>query len=357
MFNIKSWFSPSVIQHTELETLLASYRNSIFPLGIEKAWIVKIDKQDEIMVVNLTLPFAAESEKPKIEAYLSHKLNNVVTVNINVELPNQTKFKGIKHIVLVASGKGGVGKSTTTVNLAYALKQEGGTVGVLDADIYGPSIPSLLGLIDAKPSAQDEKTLMTINKAGLKTQSIGYLVPSSEATVWRGPMASQALTQLLNETQWGELDYLVVDMPPGTGDIQLTMSQKVPASGAIIVTTPQDLALADAEKGIAMFNKVNMPILGLVENMSYFICGQCGAQSDVFGTEGGTKLAMRHGVPLLAEIPLHTAIRIQGEQGSDSLSNVPNIDKTYRELAKQVASELFYQQTTAQTVEILMTDD
>lgn len=357
MFNIKTWFTGKNTEAAAVKEALASYKTTEFPLGIDATWIKNIERDKEQTSIALEFPFAAKQEQQALHDYLSKTLNCPVKVQIAVKLPNAPKFKAIQHIILVASGKGGVGKSTTAINLAYALSNEGAKVGVLDADIYGPSIPSLLGLQGAKPQAQDEKTLLPMEKSGLLAQSIGFLVSPEDATVWRGPMASQALTQLLNETAWGSLDYLIVDMPPGTGDIQLTMSQKVPASGAVIVTTPQDLALADAQKGIAMFNKVNMPILGLIENMSFFVCGQCGTSANVFGKDGGKSLAMRHGVPLLAEIPLHISIREQGEQGERNLANVPDIGVKYQEAARHIASALYYQTMATSQVEILITDD
>lgn len=357
MFNIKTWFMSKNTEATAVKQALASYKTTVFPFGIDANWIKNIEQSKTQLSLSLELPFAARQVQGALVEYLSRSLKCTLEVEITTKLPDNPKFKAIQHIVLVASGKGGVGKSTTAINLAYALSAEGAKVGVLDADIYGPSIPNLLGLQGVKPEAQDEKTLLPIEKSGLLAQSIGFLVSPDEATVWRGPMASQALTQLLNETAWGRLDYLIVDMPPGTGDIQLTMSQKVPASGAVIVTTPQDLALADAQKGIAMFNKVNMPILGLIENMSFFVCGHCGTEANIFGKEGGKSLAMRHGVPLLAEIPLNMSVREQGEQGKVSLANAPEIGIKYQEAARHIASALFYQTMATSQVEILMTDD
>ncbi|WP_462152506.1 iron-sulfur cluster carrier protein ApbC [Pseudoalteromonas xiamenensis] len=357
MFNIKKWFSSDDSTTSEIYAALSEFKSAECPLGIPKEWVTNVSAKSDSVEIKLTLPFAAKSLSETLSSFLSSTLAKSTSVATVVHLPDAPKFKQIQHIVLVASGKGGVGKSTTAINLAYALKQEGAKVGVLDGDIYGPSIPKLLGLEDAKPVASDDKTLLPLQKHGVVAQSIGFLVPASEATVWRGPMASQALNQLLNETAWGELDYLIVDMPPGTGDIQLTMSQKVPASGAVIVTTPQDLALADAQKGIAMFSKVNMPILGLIENMSYFICGHCGQESDVFGRNGGKQLAMRHGVPLIAEIPLHTAIREQGEKAQEALAEVPDIELNYRTCARILASTLYYQNLASNQVEILITDD
>lgn len=243
-----------------------------------------------------------------------------LTLSFNAKRINQSETaKSIKQIVLVASGKGGVGKSTTAANLALALAHGGASVGLLDADIYGPSVPSMFGANDLKASSQDGKLLAPVVLHGIETMSIGFLVPKEDATVWRGPMASRALGQLLNETDWGELDYLVVDMPPGTGDIQLTMSGQVPVSGAVVVTTPQNLALNDAQKGISMFNKVDVPVLGVIENMSYHQCSACGHHDPVFGTGGGESLAGENKVPLLGKLPLIAQIANDIEVGKPTL--------------------------------------
>ena len=347
-----------------LQKSLEDYRSDVFSIGLldcSSILELELEKQDFVITaikLTLELNFPASGEKAHIEDYLSDKLSLKVVLSLTCKLKEAAKIHQIKHVVLVASGKGGVGKSTTAVNLAASLKCEGAKVGILDADIYGPSIPILLGLEGEKPQAKDEKTMLPFEKEGIKSQSIGFLVPAESATVWRGPMASGALSQLLNETDWGELDYLIVDMPPGTGDIQLTMSQKVPASGVVIITTPQDLALADAQKGIAMFEKVKVPILGLIENMSHFICDHCGNESYVFGQDGGKKMAHRYGVPLLAEIPLQLDIREYGEQGKMIAADMSsNIGEHYRKAARLVASQLYYQQINKDTVEIIITDD
>ena len=219
----------------------------------------------------------------------------------------------IKNIVAVASGKGGVGKSTTAVNLALALAAEGAKVGILDADIYGPSQPMMMG-IEGKPESIDGKTMQPLKNHGVEVMSIGFLVDAGQAMVWRGPMATQALDQLLRQTSWGELDYLVVDMPPGTGDIQLTLSQRVPLTGAVIVTTPQDIALIDARKGISMFQKVGVPILGIVENMAVHVCENCGHVEHIFGADGGKRMAAEYGVDYLGALPLKLSIREQGRR-------------------------------------------
>lgn len=358
MFGLSKLFSSNSVQKQPIISALGAYRSAAFAVGITENFIDEIiQNKDKSICVHITLPFAAQSEMTDVTLYLQQKLNVDVEVKAKVNIQEPAKFKAIKHIILVASGKGGVGKSTTAVNLAGALKNEGAQVGILDADIYGPSIPMLLGLEGSEPKSKDNKQLQPFDANGIKAQSIGFLVPSDDATVWRGPMASGALSQLLNETDWGELDYLIVDMPPGTGDIQLTMSQKVPASGAIIVTTPQDLAVADAQKGIAMFNKVNVPVLGIIENMSHYICSHCGESNSVFGKDGAHKLALKHGVPVLAHVPLAIDIREYSEQGKlIACDSNTSMSKTYSAAARLIASTLFYQQHS-NTIEIVITDD
>lgn len=358
MFGLSKLFSSKSVQKQPIFAALAAYRSAAFAVGIDESFIKNITQNDDkSLTITLILPFAAQSEMPMVAEHVTNALKVAVTVSATVELKEPAKFKTIKHIVLIASGKGGVGKSTTAVNLAGALHSEGAKVGILDADIYGPSIPMLLGLVGAEPITKDNKQLQPFDANGIKAQSIGFLVPSDDATVWRGPMASGALSQLLNETDWGELDYLIVDMPPGTGDIQLTMSQKVPASGTVIVTTPQDLALADAQKGIAMFHKVNVPVLGLIENMSHYICSHCGEANHVFGKDGAQKLAHKHGVPVLSHIPLAIDIREYSEQGKlIACDNTAAISKTYSAAARLIASTLYYQQHH-NSVEIVITDD
>lgn len=249
----------------------------------------------------------------------------------------------IKHIIAVASGKGGVGKSTTAVNLALALSSLGASVGLLDADIYGPSQQKMLGIADdVKPEQQGGQYLLPVKAHGLKTMSMGYLANDRTPMVWRGPMAGGALVQMLEQTLWGELDYLVIDMPPGTGDIQLTLSQKATVAGAVIVTTPQDIALLDAQKGIEMFRKVDVPILGIVENMAVHICSECGHQEHIFGAEGGQRIAVDYGVPLLASLPLALSIREQTDSGNPTVVAEPDsaVAALYRQAAEQIQDAL-----------------
>ncbi|PHP67465.1 sodium:proton antiporter [Zhengella mangrovi] len=255
--------------------------------------------------------------------------------------PKPAGVPGIKTIIAVASGKGGVGKSTTTVNLALGLKELGLAVGILDADIYGPSMPRLLGL-SGNPEMASAKKLKPMERYGLKVMSMGFMVEEDTPVIWRGPMVMSALKQMLNEVEWGELDVLVVDMPPGTGDAQLTMAQSVPLAGAVIVSTPQDLALIDARKGLNMFNRVEVPVLGLIENMSYFICSNCGERHDIFGHGGAHEEADRIGVPFLGEVPLEMAIRETSDSGAPVVVSAPDGPhaKIYREIAARVWEEL-----------------
>ena len=248
---------------------------------------------------------------------------------------------GIKNIIAVASGKGGVGKSTTAVNLALALAAEGASVGILDADIYGPSQPIMLG-IRGRPESRDGKSLEPMEGHGIQAMSIGFLIDPDTPMVWRGPMVTQALEQLLNETKWRDIDYLVVDLPPGTGDIQLTLAQRVPVTGAVIVTTPQDIALIDARKGLKMFEKVGIPILGIVENMSLHICSKCGHEERIFGAGGGERMGKDYDVELLGALPLDIAIREQTDSGKPTVVSDPDgrIAAIYRQIARRVAVKI-----------------
>ena len=267
-----------------------------------------------------------------------------VSVNVTVNIVAHSVQRGVqllprvKNIVAVASGKGGVGKSTTAVNLALALAAEGARVGLLDADIYGPSIPMMMG-IEGRPESDDGKTMDPMENYGVQVMSIGFLVDGDQAMIWRGPMATQALDQLLRQTNWKDLDYLIVDLPPGTGDIQLTLSQRVPMTGAVIVTTPQDIALLDAKKGIKMFEKVGVPILGIVENMAVHVCSNCGHVEHIFGVDGGKKMAAEYGMDYLGALPLALQIREQADSGQPTVVADPDgeIAGIYKAVARQVA--------------------
>ncbi len=250
----------------------------------------------------------------------------------------------IKNIIAVASGKGGVGKSTTAVNLALALSQEGARTGILDADIYGPSQPLMLG-VTTRPDIKDKKTMLPVMAHGIQSMSIGYLIDETSPMVWRGPMVSMALQQLLNDTHWDNLDYLIIDLPPGTGDIQLTLAQKIPVTGAVIVTTPQDLALLDARRACEMFRKVNVPVLGIIENMSLHICSECGHQEPIFGTGGGAAMAEQYGVELLGQLPLDIRIREQTDEGKPTVAADPESANAilYRDMARRIMAKLALQ--------------
>lgn len=281
---------------------------------------------------------------------------------INNKEADPVPMKQIRNIVAVASGKGGVGKSTTSVNLALALQAQGHQVGLLDADIYGPSQQMMLGIAaGVRPEQQDGQWLLPIEAHGLKTMSMGYLVSERTPMVWRGPMAGGALTQMLEQTVWGELDYLIIDMPPGTGDIQLTLSQKARVSGAVIVTTPQDIALLDAQKGIEMFRKVDVPVLGIIENMAVHICSACGHAEHIFGAQGGARIASEYGVPLLASLPLSVAIRENTDGGNPPVVSAPESPEAqlYLGAAKAISAALAAQAQGAvqQFPEITISDD
>jgi ATP-binding protein involved in chromosome partitioning len=272
---------------------------------------------------------------------------NNVSVNVATRIVAHSAQRGVallpnvKNIVAVASGKGGVGKSTTAVNLALALAAEGASVGLLDADIYGPSQPMMMGL-DARPESEDGKTMEPLENYGVQVMSIGFLVNPDEAMIWRGPMATQALEQLLRQTNWRDLDYLIVDLPPGTGDIQLTLSQRVPMTGAVVVTTPQDIALLDAKKGIKMFEKVGVPILGIVENMAVHICSQCGHAEHIFGEGGGKRMAAEYNMDYLGALPLDIQIRLQADGGKPTVVADPDgeVAAIYKSVARQVAIKI-----------------
>lgn len=259
----------------------------------------------------------------------------------NAPTPDKAGIPGIKSIIAVASGKGGVGKSTTSVNLALGLQATGLKVGILDADIFGPSMPRLLG-ISSRPQQVSGRIIKPLEGFGLKVMSMGFLVDEETPMIWRGPMVISALTQMLREVEWGELDVLVVDMPPGTGDAQLTMAQQVPLAGAVIVSTPQDLALIDARKGLNMFRKVDVPLLGIIENMSFFICPKCGEQHNIFGNGGAMKEAERIGVPYLGAVPLHMDIRLNSDAGTPVVISAPDGPhaKIYREIAEKILGRL-----------------
>lgn len=343
-----------------VEDTLTGYRSDIFPGGILPLCTdFSLSGKGKKVTVGLTVPFPCASELEEVADNLSQALQTNVTFDIKLQIKpvRSHDIARVGNIIAIASGKGGVGKSTTTVNLAYALMAEGAKVGILDADIYGPSIPAMLGLKNEKPTSKDGKLMTPLDARGLDAMSIGFLVPDEEATVWRGPMASSAFSQLLNETDWSDLDYLLIDMPPGTGDIQLTLAQKVPVAGAVVVTTPQDIALADAAKGIIMFDKVQVPVLGVVENMSYHLCQNCGEKSHLFGQGGGEDIAGSYQTRLLGQLPLDIAIRQDADLGKSEIieNSAGEIALLYRKIARNMAAQLFYQldSRSPQTAEIV----
>jgi len=332
-------------------TLLSDKKNAGTLKKLQQDKRLSFDEKSSTLTISL--PFYAplwlaelqEKNSVKIHSLLGKALNwnikhDVVALQ---SASSKTSLEKIKNIVVVASGKGGVGKSTVSVNLALALSENGAQVGILDADIYGPSMPTLLGVKNAQPSSADGKLMLPIEAHGIVCNSIGFLVAEEDAMIWRGPMASKALQQVLNETDWPELDYLIVDMPPGTGDIQLTMSQHVPVSSAVIVTTPQDVALIDAKKGVTMFNKVDTHISGIIENMSLFTCSQCGHSEAIFGTGGGEKLAQQFDLPFLGRLPLHINYRQDSDEGNPTVSKSETVTlvKPYLMLAETLAINLY----------------
>jgi ATP-binding protein involved in chromosome partitioning len=310
---------------------------------------------DGVLHIELQMPFAWQSafldlqeqaSAPLMQATGARAVEWTLKHDITTlkRVGDRPGIKGVRNIIAVSSGKGGVGKSSTAVNLALALAAEGAKVGVLDADIYGPSVPAMLGTHHERPTSPDGTHMAPIMAHGLATNSIGYLVDDENAMVWRGPMASKALMQLLQDTLWPDLDYLVLDMPPGTGDIQLTLAQNVPVTGALVVTTPQDIALLDAMKGIVMFEKVNVPVLGVIENMSMHICSNCGHHEPIFGTGGAAKLVEKYHCELLGQMPLHIALREDLDRGEPTVIADPQGELTalYRQLAGRVAAALYW---------------
>jgi ATP-binding protein involved in chromosome partitioning len=302
--------------------------------------------------LDVVLGYPAKTQLEPLKQLVVDALSSIdgigkITVNIGSRIVAHKVQQGVsllqnvKNVIAVASGKGGVGKSTTSVNLALALAAEGATVGLLDADIYGPSQPQMLG-ISGRPDSTDGKSIEPMQAHGIQAMSIGFLVDTDTPMVWRGPMVTGALEQLLRDTRWKDLDYLVIDLPPGTGDIQLTLAQKIPVTGAVIVTTPQDIALLGARKGLKMFEKVGIPILGIVENMSTHICSKCGHEEHIFGTGGGELMAKDYGVDLLGSLPLDIHIRMQADGGKPTVIAEPDskVAKTYKEIARKAASKI-----------------
>jgi ATP-binding protein involved in chromosome partitioning len=346
----------SELTRERIEAAIKEYVQPDLERDLVSAKCVKgIEIEGDQVKVKIVLGFPAKSVAEGIKAAVAEKVKAVdgvgmVQVDLTWQVVAHSVQKSLKpidnvqNIIAVASGKGGVGKSTTAVNLALALSAEGAKVGLLDADIYGPSQPRMLG-ITGKPESKDGNSLEPMNSYDLQAMSIGFLIDEETPMIWRGPMVTQALEQLLNDTNWSELDYLVIDLPPGTGDTQLTLAQKVPVSGAIIVTTPQDIALLDARKGLKMFQKVEVPVLGIVENMSIHICSKCGHEEHIFGEGGGARMSEQYGVKLLGSLPLDIRIREETDGGKPTVVAEPDsrVSEIYREIARRTAAKLALQ--------------
>ncbi|HEB77681.1 MAG TPA: iron-sulfur cluster carrier protein ApbC [Methylothermaceae bacterium] len=341
------------ISRTDIEAALKTYIDPHLGTDLVSAGAVRsIQLENGRVTVAIGLGFPAKSYVSRLTQTLGEILRRLegieaidVQVTWNVQphkvQQGQKPLPGVKNVIAVASGKGGVGKSTVAANLALALSQEGAAVGILDADIYGPSVPRMLGA-GGQPETRDGKTIEPKRAYGMALMSIGFLVDEDTPMIWRGPMATSALQQLLRQTNWGELDYLIVDLPPGTGDIHLTLTQQIPVAGAVIVTTPQDIALLDAMKGLKMFEKVKVPVLGIVENMSIHVCSRCGHEEALFGQGGGAQMAQKYGVPLLGQLPLDLSIRENADSGHPTVvadAGGP-IAARYREIARNAAARL-----------------
>lgn len=346
----------SDISKEQIEQALAEVKDKYLQQDLVSAGAVKeINITDDSVNLSLELGYPANGYKDELTDKVKSRLQQIDGIgNINIDVSfnivshavqkGVKPLKNIKNTIAVASGKGGVGKSTTSVNLALALQAEGAKVGILDADIYGPSQPRMLGC-HAKPDSPDGKTIEPNISYGIQSMSIGYLVNDETPMIWRGPMVTSALEQLLGDTNWDDLDYLVIDLPPGTGDIQLTLCQKIPVSGAMIVTTPQDIALLDARKALKMFEKVDVPVIGIVENMSTHICSQCGHEEHIFGSGGGVQMSEQYGVDLLGALPLDISIREGADNGRPTVAMDPDSKLTllYREIARKTAAKLSLQ--------------
>jgi len=341
------------ITEQHITNLLKNYRDPYLQQDLVSVKAIKnIVISANAINIAIQLGFPAHGYQAQLQTQLTRLLKDIAAdkqINITVEWsiqahsvqPGIKTLAGVKNIIAVGSGKGGVGKSTTSVNLALALAAEGAQVGILDADIYGPNQPQMLGA-QQKPESKGERHLSPVMAHGLQSMSIGYLVETDTPMIWRGPMVTTALQQLLHDTEWQQLDYLIIDLPPGTGDIQLTLAQKIPVSGAVIVTTPQDIALLDVRKAIGMFQKVNIPVLGVIENMSLHTCGQCGHTESIFGQGGGERIAEQYQVPFLGALPLDIRIRKQVDSGNPTVVAEPDGDiaSRYRDIARHVAAQL-----------------
>lgn len=338
---------------SQVEQIINAYHDPSIDMALAETKVdIKADITDSAINVSITLGYPNKGYISQLQTEITDLIKaETGDVEVSVVINNKIvkhkvqqgvpALEGVKNIIAVASGKGGVGKSTTSVNLALALAAEGAKVGVLDADIYGPSQPRMLGTTQ-RPESADGKSIEPIESYGVQSMSIGYLIDEEEPMIWRGPMVTQALQQMLGDTNWRELDYLVIDLPPGTGDIQLTLSQKVPVSGSVIVTTPQDISLLDARKALKMFEKVKVPVLGVIENMSTHICSQCGHEEHIFGAGGGEAMAEQYDVNMLGHLPLDIRIRENADNGEPTVVKDPDgeISQTYRAIARRVAAQL-----------------
>lgn len=335
-----------------IKTFTDPYLNTdLVTAGAIKEIIIDNNRVDIDIVLGFPIKTYKGTLQKKLRAVLEQPFPNT---EFNIQISSKiirhavqssnSPMPGVSNIIAIASGKGGVGKSTTTVNLALALAQEGARVGILDADIYGPSQPRMLG-ITGKPETKDGESIQPMSNHGVQVMSMGFLVDEEAPMIWRGPMATQALDQLLFATRWEDLDYLLIDMPPGTGDIHLSLTQKIPVSGAVIVTTPQDIALLDARRGLKMFEKVNVPILGIVENMATHICNQCGHEEHIFGKDGGANMAAQYNVSLLGSLPLDIHIRAESDNGTPPVVSNPDgeIAKKYIEISRRISAKLAMQ--------------
>ena len=346
----------SSVTREQVESAIKQYIDPCLQQDLVSAKCIKnIAIEGDKATVDVQLGFPAKGHQDELASKVKELIVAIdgisdATINVTSKVEAHTAqkgvkpIKGVKNIIAIASGKGGVGKSTTAVNLALALKAEGATVGILDADIYGPSQPRMLGVSD-KPESPDGKSLSPLMGHGIQSMSIGYLIEEETPMIWRGPMVTQALEQLLNDTNWTDVDYLIIDLPPGTGDIQLTLAQKVPVSGAIIVTTPQDIALLDARKALKMFEKVDVTVLGIIENMSIHICSECGHEEYIFGQGGGQSMSEQYDVDFIGALPLDIQIRKEVDAGTPTVAADPDgrIAQIYREIARRVSAKLSLQ--------------
>ena len=355
-----------MLTDTQILAQLAELEDKNTGQAYGPVWHVIAD--DKRLHIRLDLAYAALGEQQALEQRISAQLNDPRQLVLEMNLAIQSHstqgelagLTGVKNVIAIASGKGGVGKSTTTVNLALAMAKEGAKVGILDADIYGPSQGMMMGFAaDTRPNVRDEKFFVPPMAHGVQVMSMAFLTTQDTPMAWRGPMVTGALMQIINQTDWDDLDYLFIDMPPGTGDIQLTLSQKVPVAGSVIVTTPQDIALLDARRGIEMFNKVNIPVLGVVENMSVHICSNCGHHEAIFGDEGGASLAQEYQVEVMGKLPLSLDIRQQCDAGSPSVAQDANseVSRIYRSIARKIGAGLAIKENQFSMPNIGMSDD